>query len=77
MIAIIHDCIVPESKNRIQLIPVRCVFRLIRIITLKADLRDAVTESGIYCVRIVDRRLLNCSKQLCFSSSTSASGTLS
>ncbi len=31
MIAINHDCIVPESENRIQLIAVRCVFRLIRI----------------------------------------------
>ncbi len=46
MIAINHDCIVPESENRIQLIPVRCVFRLIRIVTLKADLWDAVTESA-------------------------------
>ncbi len=55
MIAINHDCIIPESENRIQLIPVRCRFRLIRIVTLKADLWDAVTESGISCVRIVDR----------------------
>ncbi len=55
MIAINHDCIVPESENRIQLIPVRCVFRLIRIVTLKADLWDAVTESGVSCVMIVDR----------------------
>ncbi len=55
MIAINHDCIVPESEDRIQLIPVRCIFRLIRIVTLKADLWDAVTESGICCVRIVDR----------------------
>ncbi len=47
MIAINHDCIVRESENRIQLIPVRCVFRKIRIVTLKADLWDAVTESGI------------------------------
>ncbi len=38
MIAINHDCIVLESENRIQLIPERCVFRLIRIVTLKADL---------------------------------------
>ncbi len=55
MIAINRDCIVPESENRIQLIPVCCVFRLIRIVTLKADLWDAVTESGISCVRIADR----------------------
>ncbi len=37
MIAINHDCIVPESEKRIQLLSVRCVFRLIRIVTLKAD----------------------------------------
>ncbi len=58
MIAINHDCIVPESKNRIQLIPVRCVFRLIRIVTVKADLWDAFTEIGISCVRIVDRTVM-------------------
>ncbi len=55
MFAINHDRIVPEGENRIQLIPVRCVFRLIRIVTLKADLWDAVTASGISCERIVDR----------------------
>ncbi len=55
MIAINHDCIDPESENRIQLIAVRCVFRFIRIVNLQADLSDAVTESGICRVRIVDR----------------------
>ncbi len=49
MIAINQDCIVPESENRIQLITVRCVFRLIRIVTLKADYGMPVTESGILC----------------------------
>ncbi len=54
MIAINHDCIVPESETAFNLF-LYVAFRLIRIVTLKADLWDAVTESGISCVRIVDR----------------------
>ncbi len=61
MISINHDCIVPESENRIQLIPVGWGFRLIRIVTLNADLWNVVTESGISCLKIVDRTAMKIS----------------
>ncbi len=44
-----------RAKTAFNLFLYVAFFRLIRIVTLKADLWDAVTESGISCVRIVDR----------------------